>query len=337
MVDLKNKRFLITGGAGFVGSFITEQLLEENIKEIVIIDDFSRGSRENIAQSLTSGKVNLIEGDIRDRGLLERALEGIDYCFHLAAFRITQCATEPRHAFEVMYEGTFNVLEACAHQHIKKFLLASTASIYGQADAFPTAETHHPYNNYTLYGAAKMANELMCRSFQQMYGLNFNAVRYFNIYGPRMDTYGKYTEVIIRWYHLIKEGKPPLIFGDGKQTMDFIYIEDVARASILAMKSDKNNEVFNIASGVETSLEELCRVLLEVMGSKLKPQYLPLPEERKKVEVMRRLADVSKAQKMIGFKTQVNLKEGLKRLVQWLNQVEARPNSSHRTPQPQKG
>ena len=323
MNDLKDKKIMITGGAGFVGSFIVDQLLEEKIGEIVIIDNFVRGKVENIKKPLNSGRIKLVEGDIRERDLLIKYFEGIDYCFHLAALRITHCATEPRHALEVMYDGTFNVLEACVDHKIKKLILASTASIYGQAQIFPTKEEHHPYNNYTLYGAAKMANELMCRSFSQMYGLKFNALRYFNIYGPRMDTYGKYTEVLIRWYQLIKEGKPPLIYGDGKQTMDFIYIEDIARASILALKADTANEVFNIADGVETSLEELCFLLLEVMGSSLKPQYIPLPEERKKVEVMRRWADVAKAEKLIEFKAKVNLRDGLSKLVKWLDSLES--------------
>ena len=322
MLGLENKSILITGGAGFVGSFIVDQLLEERVKEIVIIDNFSRGSERNIAQSLKSGKINLIEGDIRDRDLLEKLFEGIDYCFHLAAFRITQCAVEPRQAFEVMYAGTWNVLEACVQHRVKKLFFASNASIYGQADTFPTPEIHHPYNNYTFYGAAKMANELMCRSCQQMYNLTFNAARYFNIYGPRMDTYGKYTEVMIRWYHLIKDGDSPLLFGDGKQTMDFIYVEDVARASIMMMRSDQNNEVFNIASGTETSLEELCHELLYVMGSSLKPKYLPLPAERQKVEVLRRMADVSKVKRMIGFKPKISLREGLACLVGWLDSME---------------
>lgn len=320
MHSLQDKRILLTGGAGFVGSCVVEQLLTEKVKEIVIIDNLVRGSRENIKESLSSGKVKLIEGNICDRHTLDPLFFGMDYCFHLAALRITHCATEPRQALEVMYDGTFNVLENCVQHKIKRLVFASTASVYGQAEKFPTPEDHHPYNNQTLYGAAKMANELMCRSFYHMFGLNYAALRYFNIYGPRMDVFGKYTEVLIRWYHLIKEGKPPLIFGDGKQTMDFIYIDDIARATILAMKAEANNEAFNIAGGTETSLKELCDLLLEVMGSNLKPQYMPVPDDRRKVEVMRRLADVSKAKEKIGFEAQISLKEGLKRLIQWLDQ-----------------
>ncbi|MCK5215529.1 MAG: NAD-dependent epimerase/dehydratase family protein [Candidatus Omnitrophica bacterium] len=317
---LNNSRVLITGGAGFVGSTITDQLLKEDVKEIVIVDNFIRGKHENIKQAMASGKVTLVEGDIRDQQLLRDAFAGIDYCFHLAALRITHCAAEPREALTVMYDGTFNVLEACVARQVKKILFASSASIYGQAAIFPTSEQHHPYNNYTLYGAAKMANELMLRSFQHMYGLDFNAARYFNIYGPRMDTHGKYTEVLIRWYRLVKEGKQPLIFGDGSQTMDFVFIEDIARASILALQADACNEVFNIASGVETSLKQLCYALLEVMQSDLQPEYVSLPEDRKKVEVMRRLADTRKMKNKINFSTEVGLADGLTKLVAWLDQ-----------------
>ena len=191
--------------------------------------------------------------------------------------------------------------------------------MYGQADSFPTKETHHPYNNYTLYGALKLSNELMYRAFFNTNGLQYVGLRYFNIYGPRMDIEGAYTEVLIRWYYLIKEGKSPIIFGDGGQTMDFVYVEDVARSNILAMKSPAKDKVFNIACGKETSLKELCLLLLEVMGSEVKPKFLPLPEKRSQVEVRRRLADTSQAKKHIGFEANVQLKEGLKKLVAWLD------------------
>ncbi|MCA9409475.1 MAG: NAD-dependent epimerase/dehydratase family protein, partial [Candidatus Omnitrophica bacterium] len=288
MCVIKNKTILVTGGAGFVGSYVLEQLLEEDVKEIIVIDNLVRGSRKNIETSLASGKVRLIEGDICNRDFITPLFKDVDYCFHLAALRITHCAAHPDEALAVMYNGTYNVLQACVAHKVQRVVFASSASVYGQADVFPTNEKHHPYNNFTLYGAAKAANELMLRSFQQMYGLEYNILRYFNIYGPRMDTHGKYTEVFIRWYHLIKEGKPPLIFGDGKQTMDFVYISEVAKATILALKTKMAGEVFNVAEGRETSLEELCLTLLEVMGVPLKPEYVPIPEDRKKVEVLRR-------------------------------------------------
>lgn len=321
MNDLTNSRILITGGAGFVGSHIADQLLKENIEKIVILDNMIRGSKENIEKALKSGKVTFVEGDIRDIKLLNHLFEGIDYCFHMAALRITRCAENPREGLEVMLNGTFNVIEACVKHNVKKLVAASSASVYGTADSFPTKESHHPYNNHTFYGAAKMANELMYRSFKDMYDMDYAAMRYFNIYGPRMDREGKYTEVLIRWYYLIKQGKQPLIFGDGKQTMDFIFVEDIARANILAMKSDATDQVFNVASGVETTLEELCFSLLKAMESDIEPKYVPLPEERKKVEVRRRLAETTKAQKMIGFDAKISLQDGLKRLVNWLDEA----------------
>jgi UDP-glucose 4-epimerase len=320
MADLTNSRILITGGAGFVGSHIADQLLRENVGEIILLDNFVRGSKGNISEALKSGKTRLIEGDIRDEDLLDKLLKGTDYCFHMAALRITQCAENPREAKDVMINGTYNLIEACRHHKVKKTILASSASIYGQASHFPTSEEHPPYNNYTFYGAAKMANELIFRSFHEMYGFQYNAMRYFNIYGPRMDTYGKYTEVLIKWYHLIKQGKRPVLFGDGEQTMDFVYIEDIAQANIIAMKTNAVDEVYNVGSEVETSLKELCNTLLEVMGTDIEPEYVSIPIDRKKVEVRRRLADTKKI-KQIGFRITHNLKDGLKKLVAWLDKT----------------
>ena len=320
MNELNNARICITGGAGFVGSFTAEKLLAEGVKEIVIVDNLIRGSKANIADIIKSGAVKFIEGDIRDRAVVDEAIKGVDYCFHLAALRITHCIESPREAVEVMINGTFNVAESCVKNKVGKVVAASSASIYGTADDFPTAEAHHPYNNRTLYGAAKVANELMFRSFCSMYGLSYNMLRYFNVYGPRMDIHGKYTEVLIRWYDAIRGGKEPLIYGDGKQTMDFVYVEDVSRSNILALKADAKDDVFNVASGIETSLEELCFVLLDVMGSKLKPKYVQISDDRKKVEVHRRLADTSKASEKIGFRAGVSLSDGLHRLVAWLDE-----------------
>jgi UDP-glucose 4-epimerase len=238
----------------------------------------------------------------------------------MAALRITQCAENPREAKDVMINGTYNLIEACRHHKVKKTILASSASIYGQASHFPTSEEHPPYNNYTFYGAAKMANELIFRSFHEMYGFQYNAMRYFNIYGPRMDTHGKYTEVLIKWYHLIKQGKRPVLFGDGEQTMDFVYIEDIAQANIIALKTNAVDEVYNVGSEVETSLKELCNTLLEVMGADIEPEYVSIPIDRKKVEVRRRLANTKKI-KQIGFRITHNLKDGLKKLVAWLDKT----------------
>lgn len=311
-------RVLITGGAGFIGSFITDQLVESGAGEVILLDNMLRGTRSNVANALSTGRVKLIEGTICDSSLLEELVAGIDYCFHMAALRITHCAEHPREALETMYVGTFNVAEACVKHSVKKLVAASSASIYGMADYFPTTERHYPYNNRTLYGAAKAANELMFRSFNEMFGLDYLAMRFFNVYGPRMDIHGRYTEVLIRWYRLIKDGKRPLIFGDGKQTMDFVYVEDTARSCVLAMQSDATDEVFNVAAGEEVSLEQLCWTLLRVMNSDIQPEYVPVPEGRQKVEVMRRLAEVSKADELLGFRTEVSLEEGLRRLVNWL-------------------
>lgn len=317
---LQGSRILITGGAGFVGSHVADRLLaEHDPAEVILLDNLLRGSRENVADALATGRARLVEGDIRDRALLDETLAGVDHCFHLAALRITRCAENPREALEVMYDGTFNVAEACVRHGVKKLVAASSASVYGTADDFPTSERHHPYNNRTLYGAAKAANELMYRAFADMYGLRYAALRYFNIYGPRMDREGKYTEVLIRWYDLLRRNEPPLIFGEGDQTMDFVYVGDVARATILAMVADVSDEVFNVASQKETSLLELCRALLRTMDRAIEPVHVPLPGERKAVEVRRRLADTSRARELLGFRAQVDLDEGLQHLVRWLD------------------
>ena len=321
MNDLAGSRILITGGAGFIGSHIADQLLAgEGVASVVLLDNMLRGTMRNIEAALGSGRASLVEGDIRDRALLDKLVAAADYVFHMAALRITRCAENPREALEVMFDGAFNVAEACAKHKVKKLVAASSASIYGTADLFPTKEDHHPYNNRTLYGAAKMANELTYRAFNDMYGMKYTAMRYFNVYGPRMDLEGKYTEVLIRWYGLIKKGQEPVIFGEGDQTMDFVYVEDIARANVLAMKSEASDQVFNVACQRETSLLQLCEAMLQTMGSSLKPRHVPLPAERKAVEVRRRLADTSKARELIGFTAQVSLEEGLSRLVKWLDQ-----------------
>lgn len=311
---MQNKRILITGGAGLVGSHIADLLVKEGVSEIIVLDNFTRGCRDNLAWTQTNGLLVVIEGDIRDQKLLADIMQGVDIVFHQAAIRITQCAEEPRLALEVLADGTFNILEAAVKAGVKKVVAASSASIYGMAEDFPTTESHHPYNNRTIYGAAKTFNEGLFRSFYEMYGLDYLALRYFNVYGPRMDIYGVYTEVLIRWMERIIADQPPLIFGNGEQTMDFVYIEDIARANILAAKANVTDEVFNIASGVETSLNDLAYSLLKVMGSNLKPEYRP---ERKVNSVQRRLADVNKAKQLLGFEAQTSLEAGLFQLFTW--------------------
>jgi len=318
MMTTAPMRVLVTGGAGLIGSHIVDLLMDGREQgkygEIVILDNFVRGRRENLAAATARGPLTIIEGDITDRSLLAEAMEGIDLLFHLAAIRITQCAEDPRLAVEVLGDGAFNVLEAAVQAKVKKVVASSSASVYGLAEQFPTTEQHHPYNNRTIYGALKVFNEGLLRSFNDMYGLPYVALRYFNVYGPRMDIYGAYTEVLIRWMDRILDGKPPLIFGDGTQTMDFIYVKDIARANILAAESPISDEVFNIACGVETSLNELAYALMRVMDVNMSLEYGP---ERKVNPVPRRLADISSARDRIGFTAQVQLEAGLSELVDW--------------------
>ena len=311
---IKDLRCLVTGGAGTIGSTITDQLVAADAAEVVVLDNLVRGRRENLAGALASGKVRLVEGDIRDRSLVTGLMAGIDLVFHQAAIRITQCATEPRLALEVLVDGTYEVVEAAADAGVRKVVAASSASVYGLAEEFPTTEKHHPYDNDTLYGAAKTFNEGLLRSFTAMRSLPYVALRYFNVYGPRMDIHGLYTEVLIRWMERIEAGQPPLILGDGLQTMDFVYTEDIARANLLAADGDVTGEVFNIGSGTETSLRELAAMLLQVMGSDLEPEFGPA---RSVNGVTRRLADVSAAADRLGWKAEVGLEEGLTRLVSW--------------------
>jgi UDP-glucose 4-epimerase len=313
-MQISGKKILVTGGAGLVGSHIADELVELEAAQIVVYDNFVRGRRENLDTSSASDRLTVVEGDIRDCKRLREVMEGVDIVFHQAAIRITQCAEEPRLALEVLADGTYNVLETAVAAGVKKVVAASSASVYGLAGEFPTQEHHHPYNNRTIYGAAKAFNEGLLRSFHDMYGLDYVALRYFNVYGPRMDIYGAFTEVLIRWMDRIAGGRAPTIFGAGAQTMDFVYVQDVARANILAAASGVADEVFNIASGVETSLDDLARALLKVMGSSLKPEYGP---ERAVNPVSRRLAGTEKAERMLGFKARVSLEEGLRGLVDW--------------------
>ena len=311
---IKGQRCLVTGGAGTIGSTIVDQLVAAGAAEVIVLDNFVRGRRENLAGALGSGNVRIVEGDIRDRRLVATLMSGIDLVFHQAAIRITQCAAEPRLALEVLVDGTYEIVEAAADAGVRKVVAASSASVYGLAEEFPTTERHHPYANDTLYGAAKTFNEGLLRSFHAMRGLDYVALRYFNVYGPRMDIYGLYTEVLIRWMERIEAGQPPLILGDGTQTMDFVFTEDIARANLLAASADVTDEVFNIGSGTETSLTELAQALLRVMGSDLPLEFGP---PRGVNAVTRRLADVSLAAERLGWKAEIGLDEGLRRLVTW--------------------
>jgi len=316
-LNLRNARVLVTGGAGLIGSHIVDRLLNESPAEIVVLDNFVRGRRDNLANAILSGRVTIIEGDIRDRALVTDAMQGIDVLFHQAAIRITQCAEEPALAMDVLVNGTFIVLDVARQAGVRKVVAASSASVYGLADRFPTDEQHHPYNNRTLYGCAKAFNEGLLRSFNEQYGLEYVALRYFNVYGPRMDMHGAYTEVFIRWMENIEAGRPPMIFGDGLQTMDFIYADDIARANILAARAPVSDAVYNIASGTEFSLNECAEMLLHVMKSPLTVEY---GEARKVNGVTRRLASTWRAEQEIGFQAVVPFEMGLSRLVDWWRQ-----------------
>ncbi len=320
MSTLEGASVLVTGGAGTIGSTLVDQLLDAGVGHVDVLDNLVRGRRANLDDALGSGRVSLVEGDIRDRDLVHDATRGKDLVFHQAAIRITQCAEEPRLALEVLVDGTFNVVEATVEHGVDKLIAASSASVYGMAEEFPTTERHHHHNNDTFYGAAKSFNEGMIRSFRAMNGLDYVLLRYFNVYGPRMDVHGLYTEVLVRWMERIVDGQPPLIFGDGLQTMDFAYTTDIARANVLAAASDVTEGVYNIACGEETSLLGLAEALLRVMGSDLAVEHGP---ERAVNGVVRRLADVSAAQRDLGFTAQVGLDEGLRELVEWWRPLRA--------------
>jgi UDP-glucose 4-epimerase len=313
--SLRGERVLITGGAGAVGSNLADQIVRAGASEIVVLDNFVRGRRENLAWAIENGTIELVEGDIRDRAQVAELMRGIDVVFHMAALRITHCAAEPRTALEVMVDGTYNVLEAAIEAGVRKVVAASSASAYGLAVDFPTTEAHHPYANDTLYGAAKVFLEGLLRSLNAMSDLDYVALRYFNVYGKRMDIHGVYTEVLVRWMDRIENGTPPLILGTGSQTMDFVNIEDVARATLLAAEADVSDEVFNVASGTETSLLDLAHMLLKVMGREdLEVEFGP---ERGVNKVPRRLADTRLAKQRLGFEAEIGLEDGLRRLVEW--------------------
>jgi UDP-glucose 4-epimerase len=313
-VAIRGARALVTGGAGTIGSHVVDLLVHGGAEEIVVLDNLVRGLPSNLDWARANGAVRLVEGDIRDVDLVHRLSQGMGLVFHLAALRITQCAQEPRLANEVLVDGTFTVLEAAQAAGVAKVIASSSASVYGLAEQFPTTERHHPYNNDTFYGAAKAFNEGMLRSFHTMYGLDYVALRYFNVYGPRMDVHGLYTEVLIRWMERIEAGQPPLILGDGLQTMDFVHVRDIARANILAAQAPVTDDVFNVASGVETSLLDLARALSRVMKSDVELEFGPA---RTVNSVTRRLADTSAADRALGFRAEIGLAEGLQDLVDW--------------------
>ena len=308
---IKDSIILVTGGAGFIGSYVIEELIPLQPKKIIVIDNLIRGSLANMKNFIKNPVVEFHNGDIRDLTLLEKCIAGTDYVFHMAALRINSCAANPREGFDVMLKATFEVASLSARHKVKKVIYSSSASVYGLAQHFPTPETDNPFNNQTFYGAAKMWGEQLFRSFKFMYGLDYVALRYFNAYGPRMDTDGKYTEVMIKWLDCIRGGKNPLIFGDGSTTMDFVYVKDIAKSNIAALQASVSDEAFNIGNCEETSLIELLDVLLKVNDSSLTPEFR---KENSINPVSRRLADISKAKEMLKFTPTITLEQGMKEL-----------------------
>jgi UDP-glucose 4-epimerase len=317
---LRGTQALLTGGAGLIGSHIVERLLDAGAARVVVLDDFSRGSRRNLASVAGSPHLEVVEGDIRDRHLVRQVVDGMDLVFHLAAIRITRCAEDPRLALEVLADGSFNVIDAACDAGVGRIVASSSASVYGMAETFPTTEGHHPYADDTIYGASKAYLEGLLRSYRAMRSLNFVALRYFNVYGPRMDTHGKYTEVLIRWMERIAGGQPPVIFGDGSQTVDLVHVADIARANLAAAVAPIDHGTYNVGTGVETSLLELARLLQSVMGAETPIEFGP---ERAVNPVRRRLAAIDAARRDLGFEAAVDLRAGLEDLVAWWRREQA--------------
>jgi UDP-glucose 4-epimerase len=325
--SLAGQRALVTGGAGFVGSHIVDLLVEAGCARIVVVDNMVRGRAANLAAAMAGGTVELIEGDIRDHALMAGVVAGCDTVFHQAALRITQCAAEPDAAMSVMVDATYDLLRLCVAAGVGKVVMASSASIYGMAENFPTTEAHHPYGNRTLYGAAKSFGEGLLRAFHDMYGLDYVALRYFNVYGPRMDLHGRYTEVMVRWMEQLAAGLSPVVFGDGSQTLDLIHVRDVARANILAAQRPASDAVFNVGSETETSLLTLARLIANAMN---RPYIEPAHVEPRTVNpVPRRLASGDDAWAQLRFRPQITLTDGLRDLVDWWR-AEAPANETER-------
>jgi UDP-glucose 4-epimerase len=312
MPSIEDSRILVIGGAGFVGSHIVDQLTAEPVREITVFDNLVRGSRNNLAGALADDRVTLVEGSVEDAGILTDLMHGTDYVFHLAALWLYECLHEPRRALEANVVGTYNVIEAAQEAGIQKVVYSSSASVYGDAVEEPMTE-EHPFHNRTMYGATKIAGEQFFRAFHERHGLDYVGHRYMNIYGPRMDYRGTYVSVIMKVLDRLDEGLPPLIYGDGSHTYDFVHVEDVARANILSLKTDATDAFFNIGTGVGTTIRELVEMLLEITGSDIEPEYLPQEE----VFVTNRVGSTELAERLLGFRAEKDLREGLESVVAW--------------------
>jgi UDP-glucose 4-epimerase len=317
-MELKNSKILVIGGAGFIGSFVVRELLKHDVAEVVIYDNFARGKWENIEDCLQDKRCRVNEngGDIRDIDLLNDAMTGVDYVFHLAAMWLLHCKDFPRTAFHVNIEGTFNVLEACVKNKVKKLVYSSSASVYGDAVQVPMAEDH-PYNNKNFYGATKIAGEAMATAYNDRYGLQVIGLRYMNVYGPGQDQTAVYTGVVPIMLNKIDANESPVINGDGSQAYDFIYVEDVARSNVSALTSDTEYGFYNVGTGIQTSIRELCDTILRLKNSPLKVTYKPYSADDARALVKNRIGSPEKAKNEIGFEYKYDLETGLQRLIDW--------------------
>jgi UDP-glucose 4-epimerase len=308
------KRFLVIGGAGFIGSHIVDQLIKTDAKEIIIYDNFFRGTLGNVEEALKDPRVSIYPhgGDILHDDILNRAMEGIDGVFHLAAMWLLQCHEYPRSAFDVNIKGTFNVIEACVRHKVKRLVYSSSASVYGNALEIPITEDH-PYNNFTFYGATKIAGEHMCKSLGSRYGLNWVGLRYMNVYGPRQDYKGAYIAVMMKILDNIEKGLQPVVYGDGSQQYDFVHVNDVASANLCAMQVETTGECYNVGRGIGTSIKELSELLVRLTGSNLQIKYEPAGQ----TFVTNRIGCPKKAQLDIGFNWKIDLEEGMRSLIEW--------------------
>lgn len=311
-MDLNGKRVMLVGGAGLVGSHVVDKLLAQPVAEIVVFDNFVRGTRENLAAAARDPRVRIVEGSMTDRDGLRRAMEGVDGVFLLASLWLGECVNEPRSAWEVNVMGSWNVVEACRELGIQRIVYSSSASVYGNAVVTPMTE-EHPFNNRTTYGATKIAIEQMLRAMYEQHKLPYVGFRYMNIYGVRMDYEGTYVSVIMKVLDKLFAGERPVIFGDGSQVYDFIDVEDVADANVLAMQADCVDEQFNIGMGVGTSINDLVGMLIELTGSSLAPEYRAEAQSF----VTHRIGSTEKAERLIGFKATTPLREGLRKVVAW--------------------
>ncbi|OGV51771.1 MAG: NAD-dependent dehydratase [Lentisphaerae bacterium GWF2_52_8] len=313
-MNLKGKRILVIGGAGLIGSHVVDELLKTEAKEIIVYDNFCRGTKENLASGLKDPRVSVfpIGGDILQTDILTKAMEGVDGVFHLAALWLLQCHEYPRAAFDVNIRGTFNVIEAAIANKVKRVVYSSSASVYGNALELPMTE-EHPYNNETFYGATKIAGEHMFKSLGARYGLNWVGLRYMNVYGPRQDYKGAYIAVMHKILDRLENGMRPQIYGDGSQQYDFIHVRDVARANICAMSSEASGKNYNVGRGLGTSIKELTELLIRLSCSKLEPEYLPSGL----TFVTNRIGCPKLAERDLGFKWTIDLEEGMKTLIRW--------------------